>query len=612
MPALNYAYKLRFSQGSRIFIILFFGLALGVSLKFYAQASDCEKISDLDEKAECYANEKKEVEKEYSSISNKIAEIRKKKEEVSGKILELASQISITQAEIDELQAEIDSLDKAINELNEKLTDRKQVLAEKEELRDTAIRSWAKKSSASGWEKFLGDAAGLEGDLNLSGFEYLTFNFIFDRALQQDSLNWIKALSQEIEKYESDKKDAINLKAEIAKEQENLLNVRTLLANQRNEAEAVKGALESDQEEKTAQLLSLEEEIARLSEKQQEILRLKSGDGNISGYEAPSYKLPDPPFKPAFAGMSYGAFTHYKGMSQYGAKGRAEDGHDYKEILKFYYDEKVKEKDDFPKKICVEGYGEMDFQKYLYGLAEMPSDWPIEALKAQAVAGRSYAYRFVKSGRCICTNESCQVFNKSKSDNPPEAWEKAVDDTKGEILGGDVVAYYSSTTGGYVEPAGWDVKGAWPGDAYEKKAGSPWFYRAWYTRTYNSSDTCGRKTPWLEEDEMVDILNAWVVWRKGKDSDKKHVSPTTTSCWGGDPYSIKEMAEKADKYGKKFTSISKVYTPTFNSGRTTEICFDTNNGKVCINGEEFRTVFNLRAPAYIALRSRLYDVEFKK
>ncbi len=72
-----------------------------------------------------------------------------------------------------------------------------------------------------------------------------------------------------------------------------------------------------------------------------------------------------------------------------------------------------------------------------------------------------------------------------------------------------------------------------------------------------------------------------------------------------------KMAEKADKYDEdgKFTSISKVHTPTFNSGRTTQICFDTNRGKKCLDGDEFKTVFNLRAPAYVAIRSRLFDIE---
>ena len=94
-----------------------------------------------------------------------------------------------------------------------------------------------------------------------------------------------------------------------------------------------------------------------------------------------------------------------------------------------------KETPQYPdQEIKVSGYGEMSFQDYLYGLAEMPSDWPEDALKAQAVAGRTYAYNYAKQGKTICTTESCQVFLKSKSDNPPDRWKSAVDGTTGKIL----------------------------------------------------------------------------------------------------------------------------------------------------------------------------------
>ena len=103
-------------------------------------------------------------------------------------------------------------------------------------------------------------------------------------------------------------------------------------------------------------------------------------------------------------------------------------------------------------KIKVSGYGSMDFETdYLYGIAEMPSSWDKEALKAQAVAARTYAYRYMKEGKEICTTEACQVFNKSKSSNPPESWKQAVKETKGKVLE-DVVTYYASTHGGYASP----------------------------------------------------------------------------------------------------------------------------------------------------------------
>jgi hypothetical protein len=184
-----------------------------------------------------------------------------------------------------------------------------------------------------------------------------------------------------------------------------------------------------------------------------------------------------------------------------------------------------------------------------------------------------------------------------------------VDNTKKKIVDGDVVTYYSSTTGGYIENVGWDTDGSWPGSAYEKKAGSPWFYKAWYTKSYADNSTCGHDHPWLTEKEMADILNSWVVYKKGSSDEKAHISPTTTSCWGGDPYSLDKMAEKADKYGEKYTSVSSVDTEISNGGYTAEVIFKTNRGTVRVDGSTFKTVFNLRAPGYVAIRSRLFDLE---
>jgi len=588
MATLDYPCKNTFRQALKPLAIISLVIITGwiTKTKTHAENPD-EKYNSVSEKLEKKLGEQEKIRKELNEISEEISK--------------LASQSSLTQSEIDQLQRKITALEIQIDELNENLKDRRKTMAQKETLRNMAIRNLSKKSLLTEWEKFIGSS----GDLSsLSGFEYATFNYIFDRALSKDALNWIKVLNEEIVGFETNKEEALSLKEEIAQAQKDLVALKVQL-------DGKKGELEEEEGEKTGKLLSLEEEIAKLSAKQKAILEQKYGTGNISGYESAEYKLPSCPFDKGFAAMSYGAFTHYKGMSQYGARGRAKDGEDYKEILEFYYDTGVEEKDNFPNEICVEGYGDMDFQKYLYGIAEMPDTWPEEALKAQAIAARSYAYRFVKAGKCICTTQSCQVFLKSKSDNPPGDWKDAVKDTEDKILKDGVIAYYSSTTGGYIENIGWDLNGdQWPSDAYEKKGGSPWFYKAWHTQTYHSnSSTCGRSTPWLSEKEMADILNAWIVWRKGKDSDKDNVTPVTTSCWGGDPYSMDKMADKAEDYDGKFTSVSEVHTPAFNSGRTTEICFETNRGKKCIDGEEFKTVFNLRAPGYVAIRSRLFDIE---
>jgi len=320
--------------------------------------------------------------------------------------------------------------------------------------------------------------------------------------------------------------------------------------------------------------------------------------------------------------FSFGAYTHRKGMSQYGAKARAES-QGYEDILDAYYGKRPVDKDTGGN-IKVTGYGEMDFETtYLYGIAEMPSDWPENALKAQAVAARTYAYRYKKDGLSICTTEACQVFSKSKSDNVPEAWKKAVNDTRGKVLE-DVVTYYSSTTGGYLSTSGWDTTdrsagGDWTSKAWESKAGSPWFYKAWYRNGYKNSDNaCGRK-PWLSEEEMADILNSWLVLKKGEGNgvDTGRILPTTiASCsiggQSGDPYS---MSDLRSKLSNPVTSISgKPVLTNDGSGNTTNVKFSTNRGDLNISGSEFKEVFNTRAPGYISIPQKgfaFFNIERK-
>ena len=108
---------------------------------------------------------------------------------------------------------------------------------------------------------------------------------------------------------------------------------------------------------------------------------------------------------------------------------------------------------------------------------------------------------------------------------------------------------------------------------------------------------------------MADILNAYVVWNKGADSERDHISPTTTKCWGGDPYSLDEMADAADKYGTAYSKVTSVDVDISNSGYTSKVTLSTDKGSVSLNGDTFKTVFNLRAPGYVAIRSRLFDIE---
>ncbi|KKP58695.1 MAG: hypothetical protein UR52_C0017G0011 [Candidatus Gottesmanbacteria bacterium GW2011_GWA1_34_13] len=121
-------------------------------------------------------------------------------------------------------------------------------------------------------------------------------------------------------------------------------------------------------------------------------------------------------------------------------------------------------------------------------------------------------------------------------------------------------------------------------------------------------------SPWLNQEEFSDILNAWVVRKNGSDSDRERVLPTTiNSCniggGGGNPYSMSEMKDKANGMGGSYDSISTVATTYSTNGTTDNITFNTNRGSVTISGSEFKETFNLRAPGYISIRSPLYNIE---
>lgn len=380
----------------------------------------------------------------------------------------------------------------------------------------------------------------------------------------------------------------------------------------------------------------LQKKIADLSAKQQAILAARAsqvlasvGDAELEYDDYNASREFSPGFSPAFAVFSIGAYTHRKGMSQYGAKARADSGQNSADILRAYYpNTSLETKGDLPGSINVEGFGDLSLEdNYLLGIAEMPSSWNKEALKAQAIAARTYALRYIGwpgSSRSICTTESCQVYRASKAADPPDAWRQAVNETRGQILlegGSPAGTFYSSTAGGYLITSGWDtVDGSGNNfieNAWERKAKSPWFYKAWYRSTYsNSSDSCGRGHPWLSEQEFADILNAWTVRAKGNGVEVSRILPVTiNSCnvggASGNPYSMDELAGVADKYGGKFTLVSSVSVVFGSDGTTSSINMSTNRGQISINGAEFKQAYNLRAPGYISVKNVLFNVERK-
>ena len=153
------------------------------------------------------------------------------------------------------------------------------------------------------------------------------------------------------------------------------------------------------------------------------------------------------------------------------------------------------------------------FDKYVYGLGEVPSSWPEESLQAQAIAARSYAvvrrenYGGQRNG-CRCdvyatTRDQVYIgYDKEAEPRYGERWVAAVDATRSsdfrsaQLLrhaGRTADAYYSSSHGGYSESGrfsfGGDVAYLRPVDDSRWDLASSNPYRTWATSV--SADRLG-------------------------------------------------------------------------------------------------------------------------
>src|SRR5215210_8021814 len=104
----------------------------------------------------------------------------------------------------------------------------------------------------------------------------------------------------------------------------------------------------------------------------------------------------------------------------------------------------------------VTAINELDMDSYLRGVVagEMPSSWPPEALKVQAVAARTYALATAKTSGALdqYPDTRSQVYRGVTGESVRS--DAAVRDTAGQIVtynGTPAVTYYFSTSGGHTE-----------------------------------------------------------------------------------------------------------------------------------------------------------------
>lgn len=367
---------------------------------------------------------------------------------------------------------------------------------------------------------------------------------------------------------------------------------------------------------------NLSGQIAALSAKQQSIISQKLSSLNIPRSAGTSAKGcssdltngKNPGFSPRIGFFTYGA-PHRNGLNQYGALGRAKAGQNEEQILSAYYPNMSLKKDyDQNAQVNVDGNGTFSIENYVKRIWEVPNSWGDEggmsALKAQAVAARTYALNSMQRNGHICTTEACQVF---RPDPKGGNWDAAVEATKGWVMidgGNPGFTQYASTHGGYILNLGkFDGEGtpasfadinsrAYDGPSH---ANSPWFYCDWGAR----SDYDG--TAWLKSSEVADIANV-ISLAKRDSSVGEHLyqpdkpNPAGTDTWN--PERVK--SELANRGGSPIDNANDATVNVdFGTGKTTSV----NIGGQSFSGDEFKNWFNLRAPANIQIVGPLFNIE---
>lgn len=535
-----------------------------------------------------------------------IALIEKKVAELNNSISPLQKESTGLQSKIAGAKKQIATMENQVVLLGQKLIDKEADLEVQKTLLSARIRRYY--INTKKFNPFMIFFASSESSLLLQQYTWSQAIISQDRSTIIAYVNDINTLNTNKTKLEAEKVKIAALKKTMESRFGYLAGVIT-------QAEAYKAVLTQKQQQLIAEKTAM----------------FNTSVGDVSSSDDPASRADfNPGFSPAFAAFSFGA-PHRKGMSQYGAFGRSKAGQNYETILKAYYGNIKIEKMDSPGSIKT-SIGTLPFEdNYLVGIAEMPAGWGdqggYEALKAQAIAARTYALSYTNNlSGSICVTEACQVYSKSRY-NSPGRWKQAVADTRGLVIksnstGNIFSTMYASTSGGatlsysslgYSTPQIWDTtcssQSCWPNDSYEKQAGSSWYYKGWYKTRSNAS--YGRSHPWLNNDEISDIINAQIYFNKTHDySHLSQIQNCIGSC-DGNAWSRDELRRQVGDKNGPVSTVNSISVSYSTAGYTQNVHVSTDKGEFNFGGSDFKEIFNLRSPGAIVIKSSLFNFEKK-
>lgn len=574
--------------------LVFFSIIVSFNV-FIAQAK-ADELLDV----------QKNIDKNKADYSKTQAELS----QIEKDIVYLSGNLFGTEAQLNEANKKVAKVRKDLKKVENDLAEKKKSLDYLTSVRNQEIRALYKRPGDSQLSLFL----------TSSGFSDFASLSVYQERVIGQSQDLIVVVNEEISRVEKTKSQVATIKKSLEKAANEISGRLASIRSQYYSAANQQNYLQTRSSQINASLKNL-------TQKQKELIAKRlaaSAQNQTIGNQAPaSTPLPNPGFSPAYAFASYG-YPHRVGMNQYGAYGRASAGQSYTTILKAYYKGVAVGKYSVPSKINVVGYGSISFEgDYLRGIAEMPRSWPMGALKAQAVAARTFAMNWLQSnpGRAICTTQACQVYNRAQancSGTYNKRWCDAVAATKGIVVtyaGFPITAWYASTSGGYTLSSAevWggsrpyaqavkDYRGSWPGGAYDKA--SPWFHKAW-----GKSRCSGAYFPWLTQAQVVDLFNASLLSQVGSGYNQ-YLSPTD-GCLGSAGWSSSRVQSELGKKGvKSVGNLSNILIGFDGRGHTSSVTFVSSNypsGKT-FSGSFFNSIYHLRSPGTLSLTTNLFDV----
>ncbi len=560
-----------------------------------------------------YSDEYDDLTKKIADLKDALSQSQSATKPLQSQLTNLKSQLTAIDNQVAQIEADLIVKKKNIDEGYKKLSD-------KQKLFDATVKkSYIKTYTFSPLLIFL------SGN-NISD---ITSMLTYQKRNTEQDKNIITNIALQLV-------DLEQKKADLELSSQRLATAKVSLDKERAEVQKVVDGAIAYQNTLTGQ-------IAALSARQQELLAQKLGSLHIpqsayagigGGCSSDLTNGKDPGFSPRFGFFTYGV-PNRVGLNQYGAKGRAEAGQSAEQILSAYYQSYELKKDyNTGINIHVSGtneYGQSfdtnwDIETYVKHVYEIPTNWPNESLKAQAIAARSYALAYTNNGSGnICPSQQCQVV---KQEINSDAWQQAVDATRGWVMtsgGNPIKAWFSSTHGGYVFSSS-DI--GWNGTSYTKSGkdtstdsissfsdlqnnaydkASPWFYCDWGSRSQYGG------TAWLKSEEIADITNVLLL-AKADSGTQTHLSqPDKPNPDGTDTWDAGRVRQELQSRGiGAFTSVSDVSVSwDTGSGRTTQVTINGDAGSKSFNATDFKNYFNLRAPANIQIVGPLYNIEKK-